>query len=94
MSNNRKIWLQRRRRVSEIVEAGTANDLASRAYDVFSTLMTLTNIAVTELYTFDKMEWNHGGTVLVPRGDLMLLEGDHIILYFQERISHASTIQV
>ena len=34
------------------------------------------------------------GTVLVPRGDLMLLEGDHVILYSQERISHAGTIQV
>ena len=34
------------------------------------------------------------GTVLVPRGDLILLEGDHVILYSQERISHASTIQI
>ena len=34
------------------------------------------------------------GTMLVPKGDLMLLEGDRVILYSQERISHASTIQV
>ena len=33
-------------------------------------------------------------TVLVPKGDLMLLEGDHVILYSQERISGASTIQI
>jgi voltage-gated potassium channel len=33
-------------------------------------------------------------TVLVPRGDLLLLEGDHIILYSQEKITHANTIQI
>jgi voltage-gated potassium channel len=33
-------------------------------------------------------------TVLVPKGDLMLLGGDHVILYSQERISGASTIQI
>lgn len=34
------------------------------------------------------------GTMLVPKGDLMLMEGDHIILYSQERISNASLIQI
>ena len=34
------------------------------------------------------------GTMLVPRGELMLMEGDHVILYSQERIGHASLIQV
>ena len=34
------------------------------------------------------------GVVLVPKGDLMLLEGDHVILYSQERISNASKIEI
>ncbi len=34
------------------------------------------------------------GVMLVPKGDLMLPEGDHVILYSQERISHANLIQV
>lgn len=34
------------------------------------------------------------GTMLVPRGDLVLLEGDRVILYSQERISHATNIEV
>lgn len=33
-------------------------------------------------------------TVLVPRGNLMLLEGDHVILYTQERILDANLIQI
>ena len=65
MNNRKTIWFQRRRRLSEILEAGTAEDLVSRVYDVFSTLMTLTNVAVTVLYTFDKMEWNYGDTLLL-----------------------------
>ena len=34
------------------------------------------------------------GTVLVPKGELILLEGDHIILYTQEKFSHATTISI
>ena len=34
------------------------------------------------------------GMVLVPKGDLMLLEGDHVILYTQERMAYASKIEI
>jgi len=34
------------------------------------------------------------GTMLVPRGSLMLKEGDHVILYTQERLLDANVIQV
>jgi Trk K+ transport system NAD-binding subunit len=34
------------------------------------------------------------GFLLVPKGDLRLLEGDHVVLYTQERISHANIIQI
>ena len=64
MANNNTIWYQRRRRLSEILEAGASTDFVSRFYDVFSTLMTLVNIGVTVLYTFDSMELHHGSTLL------------------------------
>lgn len=65
MDNNRKIWLQRRRRLFEILEAGSAEDPVSRIYDIFSTLMTITNVVATVLYTFDKMEQAHGNILLM-----------------------------
>jgi voltage-gated potassium channel len=34
------------------------------------------------------------GIMLVPRGDLMLMEGDHVIMYSQEKIAHANLIQI
>ncbi len=68
MENRKKTWMQRRRRVCEIVEAGTADDFVSRAYDVFSTLMTVANVVVTVLYTFDSMELNHGKALLMIEG--------------------------
>lgn len=34
------------------------------------------------------------GTMLVPKGELILLEGDHVVLYTQERISNATNIEV
>ena len=64
MEDRKRIWMQRRRRISEIIEAGTAEDWVSRGYDIFSTLMTLVNVAVTVLYTFDEMELRHGATLL------------------------------
>lgn len=68
MANNKKVWLQRRRRLSEILEAGASTDLVSRSYDVLSTLLTLVNIGVTVLYTFDQMELNHGRLLLTIEG--------------------------
>ena len=65
MNNQNKIWMQRRRRLCEILEAGSAADPVSRGYDIFSTLMTLTNVVVTVMYTFDKMELRHGSTLLM-----------------------------
>ena len=34
------------------------------------------------------------GTMLVPKGDLMLLEGDHVILYSQSNIANADVISI
>ena len=64
MDNRKSVWMQRRRRISEIVEAGSAADPVSRVYDVFSTLMTIINVVVTVMYTFDKMELRYGSTLL------------------------------
>lgn len=65
MDKHRKIWMQRRRRVSEIIEVGKANDWVSRSYDIISTLILLINVAVTVLYTFDKMELLYGEALLL-----------------------------
>ena len=65
MDEKKVIWLQRCRRIWEILEAGSADDLVSRAYDVFSTLMTIINIVATMLYTFDEMELQYGPTLLL-----------------------------
>lgn len=34
------------------------------------------------------------GAMIVPKGDLMLLEGEHVVMYSQEGISNASLIHV
>ena len=64
MTGNKKIWLQRRRRISEIIEAGNANDFVSKGYDIVSTLILLINLSVTILYTFDSMELRYGSILL------------------------------
>ncbi len=64
MNDSKKVWLQRRRRVFEIVEVGVAEDLPSRVYDVASVVVMLVNIAVTMLYTFDEMELHFGPLLL------------------------------
>ena len=64
MDQRKKLWLQRRRRISEIIEVGSANDWVSRGYDIVSTVVLLINIVVTVLYTFDEMELRYGSTLL------------------------------
>ena len=61
----KNIWLQRRRRISEIIEVGTSEDIPSRCYDFASTVILLLNVAVTVLYTFDQMELRYGPTLLM-----------------------------
>ena len=61
----KNIWLQRRRRVSEIIEVGASDDIPSRCYDFAGTLILLLNVAVTVLYTFDEMELCYGSILLL-----------------------------
>ena len=64
MNEKKKLWAQRRRRMSEIVEAGAADDFVSRTYDVVSTLILLINVVVTIAYTFDSVELKYGKALL------------------------------
>ena len=57
-------WTDRRRRVSEIIEAGTTDSWVSRLYSIVSTLFLLINVIVTVLYTFDSMELGYGKLLL------------------------------
>ena len=56
-------WGLIRRRVSEIIEVGASDDIPSRAYDLFGTVM-------------------------------LLMEGDHLVMYTQERIANANLIDI
>lgn len=64
MDKYKKYWLQKRRRLSEIIEVGASDDWISRGYDILSSLILLTNVAVTVLYTFDEMEMRYGELLL------------------------------
>ncbi len=65
MNNTGKVWLQRRRRLFEIIEVGVAEDLPSRTYDIVSVAVMLLNVTVTVLYTFDEMEQQYGELLLL-----------------------------
>ena len=53
-----------RRRICTIIDIGTADDLISRAYDIFYTLVILVNLMVTIAYTFDEAEATCGPLLL------------------------------
>ena len=60
----RSLWLKRRRRVSEIIEVGSADDFVSRAYDFTGTAIVIINLIVTVMYTFNRMEADYGPLLL------------------------------
>ena len=60
----RSLWLKRRRRVSEIIEVGTADDFVSGAYDFTGTAIVIINLIVTVMYTFNRMEAEYGPLLL------------------------------
>lgn len=55
-----RIWLQRRKRLFEIVEVGAADDWISRGYDLLSTLILVVNLTVTVMNTFDAVSLRYG----------------------------------
>ena len=61
----RSLWLKRRRRVSEIIEVGSADDFVSRAYDFTGTAIVIINLIVTVMYTFNSMEARFGPQLLL-----------------------------
>ena len=65
MNKQNNSWLQYRRRISEIVEMRSAEDWISRGYNILSSMMLLVNLAVTFLYTFDRMELRCGDILLL-----------------------------
>ena len=65
MDKRKKNWMYIRRRISEIIEVGSTDDVPSRTYDMLSTMMLLVNVAVTIMYTFDSMELKHGDILLL-----------------------------
>ena len=64
MDEQKLKWHGRRRRVSEIIEAGSSDDWLSRGYSIISSLILLVNVAVTVLYTFDRMDLEYGELLL------------------------------
>lgn len=58
-------WIRRRKRLASIVEMGSAEDWVSRGYNILGCLMLLINVTVTILYTFDRMEQQYGGALLL-----------------------------
>ena len=56
--------MQRRKRMSAIVEMKSADDWISRGYNILNCAMLLVNVAVTILYTFDRMELQYGSILL------------------------------
>lgn len=57
-------WENRRRRVFDIIDIGSDNDVLSRGYDFFNVFSILLNLAASTLYTFDSMELKYGALLL------------------------------
>ena len=58
------IWERVRKRTFEIIEVGTFDDYASRAYDFVNSMAIVVNLAVSILYTYGDMRERFGGRLL------------------------------
>ncbi|MEM5780126.1 MAG: ion transporter, partial [Lawsonibacter sp.] len=59
-----KTWDRRRKRVFEIIEIATAEDRASRMYDICNILSILINLVVSVMYTFEELRTQYGPWLL------------------------------
>ena len=91
MEKFRKDWMQKRRRLSEIIEVGTSDDWVSRGYDILSSVVLLTNVAVTVLYTFDEMELQYGAILLMLEAiTIAFFAADYVLRLLTAQFLHPS----
>lgn len=91
MDKYRKIWLQGRRRISEIIEVGKSDDWISCGYDILSTLAVLVNVVVTVLYTFDEMELYYGEILLLLEAiTIAFFAADYVLRLLTAQFLHPS----
>ena len=62
--DDKNIWLERRKRVSEIIEVGYDQDWLSRFYDIVNALAIVVNLTASILYTFEPVRLQYGWLVL------------------------------
>ena len=63
MVEKKAVWMQRRKRLFELVEVTISDGWLNRVYGIVSTLVLLVNLAATIMYTFDYMELHYGGAL-------------------------------
>ena len=65
MKERKYRWIERRRRMAEIVEMRSYSDWVSRGYNILNCVLLLLNVSVTILYTFDSMASHYGDLLLL-----------------------------
>lgn len=91
MARDTNVWLQRRKRLYEIVEVGAAGDAVSRGYDILSTLLVLINLTATLLSTYDSIELHYGAALsAVERVTVAFFALDYVARLFAARFMRPS----
>lgn len=89
MNQRKNRWLQRRKRVSEIIEVGSTYDWPSRCYDIVSTLVLLVNLTVAVMYTFTPLEQQYGRTLLaIESVTVAMFAVDYVLRLWTARITY------
>lgn len=91
MNQRKKLWLQRRKRLSEIIEVGSNYDWPSRSYDIASTLILLVNLTVTVMNTFEPMALRYGSALLrIESITVAFFAVDYALRLWTARFAHPS----
>ena len=77
-----------RRRICTIIDIGTADDLISRAYDIFYTLVILVNLVVTIAYTFDEAEAACGLLLRIEAATVAFFAVDCVLRIWTAKYHH------
>lgn len=59
MNDQNNIWVQRRKRMAEIIDVASSGDWISQGYDIVSTILLLINLVATLMDTFDALSQYH-----------------------------------
>lgn len=93
MNDQNNIWVQRRKRMAEIIDVASSGDWISQGYDIVSSIFLLINLVATLMDTFDALSQYHKVFIVLEGITVTFFAIDYILRIWTAPYLHLGLTQ-